>query len=183
MAVIGGRIVAPELISGVLTCVSAISENELDHVVPEDRAYVAAEMTALMVSWLSGLTCPIMNRPTPGCLMGPAWHPAQWVHAASALGIPARPVCRRVRRAAEAARTSSEELTAVTVVGEAHFGEADPILGEYSRRLAKAAGVDLLTTYFTGRGSHARLVAAELMVDIAHPEIGDAILAQLTRRQ
>jgi hypothetical protein len=181
--VIGGRAVASKDIAGVLTCVGAITEHELVHVVPEDRAYVAAEMTALLVAWLSRLECPVMNRPTPGCLSGPSWHPAQWIHAAGELGIPARPVRRRVRLAVEAPPVDgASDLIAVAVVGDAKFGEGNLAPRDHARRLARAAGVELLTAYFDGQDAEARLAAIDLGVDIARPEIADAILAQLTRR-
>jgi hypothetical protein len=174
-AVIDGRVAAAEDIAGVLTCVPAVTADELRHVVPEDRAYVAAEMTALMVAWLSCLECPVMNQPTPDSLMGPAWHPAQWLHAAGGLGISVRPLQRRVRRAAPAAPVAAEsDLVPVVVVGDAAFGAADAASRDCARRLAAAAGVDLLTAYF----ADARLAAVEPAVDIARDDIADAILAR-----
>ncbi len=58
------------------------------------EAYVSAEMTAFLLSWLSGLDCPILNRPTPNCLSGPGWRQEQWIHLAARLGIPVDPVQR-----------------------------------------------------------------------------------------
>ncbi len=98
MTVIDGCAVASERITGVLTCVPAITEDELPNVVADDRQFVAAEMTALLTAWLSSLTCPVVNRPTPASLMGPNWYPEQWVCAANELNIPTCPIRRRVRR-------------------------------------------------------------------------------------
>ena len=47
-AVIKGRTIASEQITGVLTCVPAITEDELPNIVADDRPFVAAEMTALL---------------------------------------------------------------------------------------------------------------------------------------
>jgi hypothetical protein len=72
-AVIGGRVISDADITGVLTLLPCVMTHELLHIVPEDRAYVAAEMMAFLVSWLHGLAAPVINRPTPVCLMGPNW--------------------------------------------------------------------------------------------------------------
>ena len=56
---------------------------------------VAAEAMAFLASWLYGLTSPVLNRPTPVCLMGPNWRQEQWVHAAAQIGIPIHPIYRR----------------------------------------------------------------------------------------
>jgi len=181
-AVVNGCTIASEQITGVLTCVPAITEDELPNVVADDRPFVAAEMTALLIAWLSSLTCPVVNRPTPASLMGPGWYPEQWLRAASDVGIPTCPIRRRVRRNGEEPLASGQrDFVAVTVVGDAYFGDADPKLGDRARQLAKAAGVDLLTVHFLDRGPDARLATAELAVDISRPEIADAILEHFAR--
>ena len=88
-AVIGGETVPAAGIRGVLIRRSHMLEWEPEHIVPGDRAYVAAEMTAFLRSWLSGLGCPVLNRPAPTCLSGPGWCREQWVQTAARLGIPA----------------------------------------------------------------------------------------------
>src|SRR5262245_49828372 len=93
-AVAGGRPVETAAISGVLTRLPRVAEADLAHVVAADRAYAAAEMTAFLLSWLAALTCPVLNRPTPGCLSGPSWWPEQWAAAAARVGIPTRPMRR-----------------------------------------------------------------------------------------
>ena len=70
--VVGGREVKQSEIRGVFTRLPWVSEVELQHIVSADRAYAAAEMSAFLLCWLSGLTCPVINRPTVGCLNGPA---------------------------------------------------------------------------------------------------------------
>ncbi len=180
--VINGCTVASDEITGVLTCVPAITEDELPYVVAEDRPFVAAEMTALLTAWLSSLACPVVNRPTPACLMGPNWYPEQWIRVANELGIPTCPIRRNVRRNAEESPTfGRRKFLDVTVVGDAYFGDAPSNLGIQARHLAKAAGVDLLTVHFLDCGATTRLAGAELWVDITSPQIADAILEQLAR--
>ncbi|HEV2714058.1 MAG TPA: hypothetical protein VGU64_02260, partial [Terriglobales bacterium] len=78
MTVIGGERVGVKHIQGVLVRLSFVTENELPHIHPEDRLYLAAEIMAFLVAWLSELPCPVLNRPTPFCLAGPSWRPEQW---------------------------------------------------------------------------------------------------------
>jgi hypothetical protein len=181
-AVIDGRVIRASKITGVLTLLPWVTADQLIHIIPEDRAYVAAEMAAFLISWLSELTCPVLNRPTPACLTGPGWRPEQWVHAAARMGIPIRPIRRSVVLMAEPLPEDAVgELppAIVTVVGERCFGEVDGTLMMHARRLAAATGVSLLTVHFDGPGGDARLLGAALRPDISSPEIADAILELL----
>jgi hypothetical protein len=87
-SVIGGKQISIRNIKGVLTRLAYITDHELPHITVNDRPYVASEMMAFLVCWLSFLKCPILNRPTTSsCLCGPNWRHEQWVHAASKVGI------------------------------------------------------------------------------------------------
>jgi hypothetical protein len=189
-AAVDGRAVSSREVHGVLTRLTAVDEHELTHIVPADRAYVAQEMTAFLLSWLSGLSCPILNRPTPGCLTGPPWRPEQWVHEAARLRIPVRPVRRTVAlaggprspvvtRGAGSPDGSARRAVTITIVGDRWFGAADPALARHARRLAAAAGVDLVAVHFTGPRRGARVIGADVWPDVACAEIGDAVLAYL----
>jgi hypothetical protein len=179
-AVVGGHVVGIEQISAVLTLLPCVTADQVIHIVPADRAYVAAEMTAFLVWWLSELVCPVLNRPSPGCLMGPNWRPQQWAHAAALAGIPVRPVHRRVALSADSAPDCAEvAATTVTVIGGRCLGEADRMLAMYARRLAAVAGVDMLAAHFDGPDARARLLGADLRPDISSPAIADAILGTL----
>lgn len=183
-AVVNGRTVSARDIGGVLTRLAAVDERELAHIVPADRGYVAQEMTAFLTSWLSGLDCPILNRPTPACLAGPAWRPERWIHEAARLHIPVRDVHRSVTlaRVGTTAVVPRGPVT-VTIVGDRCFGEADDALARAARRLATAAGVDLAAVHFSGPRRGARLVGADVWPDVASPDIGEAILAYLEGRR
>jgi hypothetical protein len=192
-AAVNGRVVSTREVCGVLTRLTAVDEHELTHIVPGDRAYVAQEMTAFLLSWLAGLSCPILNRPTPGCLAGPPWRREQWVYQAARLQIPVRPVRRTVAlagglrspvetRSAGQPHGPARRPVTITIVGDRWFGEADPALAHHARRLATAAGVDLAAVHFSGPRRGARLVAADLWPDVASPQIGDAVLAYLGDR-
>ena len=180
-AVVGGRVVAVEEITGVLTRRPYVIEQELGHIVPADRAYVAAEMTAFLLSWLSVLECPVLNRPTPSGLSGPNWWPEQWTYAAARLGLPVRPVRRRsVLPANVAAEATDPPPVTVTVVGGRCFGSVDEALAAQAQHFAKAVGVDLLAVQFSGNEPGADFLGANLWPDASSPEIADAILEYLS---
>jgi hypothetical protein len=181
-AVVGGRVISVNKIAGVLTLLPYVMPDQLIDIVPEDRAYVAAEMMAFLVSWLHDLPCPVLNRPTPTCLMGLNWRPEQWVHAAAYLGIPVRKIRHRVSLTnAFSPQLSNASPTIVTVVGDRCFGSADDVLAMHALRLAALAGLDLLAVHFDRPEADARLVDADLRPDVSSPEIADAILEHFGR--
>lgn len=181
-AVVGGRVVPVDEIAGVLTRLPAVTPQDLGHIVPEDRDYVAAEMTAFLVAWLAALRCPVLNRPTPGFLMGPSWRHEQWVRTAARLDIPVQPVRRSSGPAADtAAEHAAVSPATVTVVGTRCFGPVDARLMVQAQRLADAAEVDLLAVHFSGPEAGAAFLAADLWPDVTAPDVAEAILAYLIR--
>jgi len=180
-AVIGGHEVALGEITGVVTCLPNVPELELLHIVPADRAYVAAEMTAFLLSWLSTLSCPVVNRPSPTCLSGPYWRPEQWAHAASGAGLRVQPVHRRVALAAADTPARQAGVT-VTVIGERVLGDADADVLAGIRRLAKAAGVEMLAVRISDPGPDATFLEAEPQPNLTSPETADAVLDYLEGR-
>jgi hypothetical protein len=178
-AVVDGEVIPAAEIEGVLTRRSRVLEWEPDHIVPADRAYVAAEMTAFLRSWLSSLGCPVLNRPVPTCLSGPGWCREQWVRTAVRLGIPVRPV--RWRLGASASVPEDEPATTATVVGERCLGAADRASAAWALRLARAAGVDLLAARFGEAEAGFELLDADPWPDTSSPEVADAIHDYLSK--
>jgi hypothetical protein len=178
VAVIDGREVPVEEITGVVTCLPNVSELELLHIVPSDRAYVAAEMTAFLLSWLSALSCPVLNRPSPTCLSGPYWRPEQWARLASRAGMRVQPVQRRVALALDAEPAVTQGVT-VTVIGERCLGQADAATLAGARRLARAADVELLTVRVSGPEPGAAFLGADPWPDLTSQETADALLEHL----
>jgi hypothetical protein len=181
VAVIGGREIAPEEITGVVTCLPGVSELELLHIVPADRQYVAAEMTAFLLSWLSTLSCPVINRPTPTCLSGPYWRPEQWTYVASQIGMRVQPVYRRVAFVGDFMPAVSESTT-VTVVGERCLGQVDTTVMTGARRLARAANVEVLAVRVSGSGPDATFLGADPWPDLTSQETADVILEYIEGR-
>jgi hypothetical protein len=86
-AVVNGKIVDVADIDAVLIRWPGVFAPELIQIAAPDRDYVASEMMAFLVSWFSSLACPVINKPTPVNLTGPAWRLEQWTYAAARLGI------------------------------------------------------------------------------------------------
>lgn len=187
---VGGEVFAAGEIRGVLTRLPSVTPDELPHIVAEDREYVAAEMTAFLTAWLSSAAFPVVNCPTPVCLMGPNWRPEQWADAALRAGMRVRrttftlraprlpPRAELSEAGADDARRASDAHVTVTVAGGRCFGAADPTQASSVLRLASAAGVELLDVEFDGEGREAAFNGACLAPDVSRPEVADALLAR-----
>ncbi len=137
-------------ITGVLNMLPYVCEEELVTIESDDRAYVAAEVTALLFYFLSALTCPIVNRPTAECLTGPGWRHEQWTLACRRVGIPTgriSGVCGLVQAPVESA-----PIRRVTVLGHEFVEGQDLPNAARVFALAELAHVTFLQVNFTGEG-------------------------------
>ena len=179
---IGGQKVRVDQIQGVLTRIPSIWPQELSHIIPADRSYVAAEMTAFLTSWLAALPCAVLNRPTSTGLSGPYWRHEQWTQIATEVGLAAQPALRRViLRAPQLLDTPESSAVAVTVVGAQAFGSVDSVLYAQAHRLAQAAQVDLLTVRFSSPAADAAFVGADICADVTDGDIREAMLGYFHR--
>jgi hypothetical protein len=183
VAAADGEIIPARQISGVLTRLGNVIEDELIEIAPADRAYVAREMSAFLLAWLSALSCPMLNRPGSICLSGPNWRPEQWAHAASQTGVPVVPSRRRVPHENNPPLAPPyEPPVTVTVVGKKCFGPKDKYLHDGARRIARCANVELLAVTFLGSGKDARFLSADLWPNISAPDVSDAVREHLVGR-
>lgn len=179
-ATVAGQNVMRGAITGVLTRMPCVYEQELAHIDPDDRSYVASEMTAFLLSWLTSLTCPVLNRPTPSCLAGPNWKSEQWVRLAAGMGIAVRPVRRRAPK--DAAAPAPCSVSEVIVVGDCCFGNVAPELFAQARLLAAAAGAALLEVQFAAPDPESAFVSASVWPNLTSSEVADAVLRCLRGR-
>lgn len=167
---------------GVLTRLPGLEPGALPHLHPGDRDYVATEMTAFLIAWLSKLKCPVLNRPTASSMLGPnlACDRLPALAARSAIRMPMRAT------GVDGHGLLPFAAATVSVVGDRWFGDVPQALGVQALRLARTAGARLLTVQFDGVGEPAEgagerdgasLVGAELLVDVDRPDIADAVLA------
>ena len=176
-AVVGGEVVPAAEIEGILVRRSRVLDWEPGRIAPKDRDYAAAEMTAFLRSWLSGLGCRVLNRPSATSLSGPGWCREEWVQMAARLGIPARPA--RWSLDPPGAAPEDEPAFTATVVGGRCLGAPDRVIGQRALRLARAAGVDLLAARFGETNGDVELLDADPWADVCEPEVADAILEYL----
>ena len=175
ICIAGGHKLEARAISGVVCLLPCVFPQELVHIEPEDRAYVAAEMTAFLIFWLSSLKCPKLNPPTAGCLSGPRWPRERWLAAAAAAGLPVKPI-RRSTRPVPNPDKPLEECVTVTVAGRTFLGHDEPELRRHARALASAAGVDLLGVHFAEGVAGYRFDGADTFPDLSQGGATDAIL-------
>ena len=164
-------------VMGVLNCLQAVDPAGLSEIVPEDRVYVATEMTAFLACWLTELRCTLANRPGPNCLCGPGWRPEHWARVASGLGIPAAPVRRSPPAPRGRGGARRQTQSTVTIAGRACVGAASDVLADRARRLAGVAGLGLATFGFDATAPSAPLLGATPGGDLDDAEVADGLLA------
>jgi hypothetical protein len=168
----------PASVSGIVSLIPCVRPQELVHIVPADREYVAAEMTAMLAYWLSTLTCPILNRATAGSLCGPGWRPERWCHLARAHGIPVQ----TLRRATKPDSGPPPEVRMLTIVGPRVIGSGLRQFAERARAVAATADVELLQLWFSVDRSGPKCLGAPPVPDIASPIVQSAIVDYLSGR-
>jgi hypothetical protein len=177
IAVASGQPIPADSIEGVVTRIPWVTPDDLPHVVEADRHYVAAEISAFLIAWLTQLPCPVINRPATNSLMG-APHAAEgWVAIAARAGL-RLPWTRRVFPAPAEAAWPPDAIT-VSVLGDRCFGNVEPALADQACRLAAAAGVELLAVTFSHAAGEATFLGAHLWPDVSLPELSAALLARL----
>jgi hypothetical protein len=179
VAVSGSRRLARKDIRGLLPRLSHVDESQLPHIAQQDRAYVASEMTAFLLAFLSAFDGEVHNRPTPQCLCGPLWSAERWRRLAAALGIPVR-FQRRVASREEITPSLDQRPTAVTLVGDVVFGDTG--LGPAVVALARAAGAEMLRAEFVAEGADMLFWNATPLVNLADRDIAEAALALFPMR-
>ncbi len=183
-AVIGGQTISVQEIKGVLIRWPGVFEQELMHIIADDRDYVAREMMSFLVAWFSLLPCPVINEPTPVNLTGPAWRPEHWINAAAQLGMAVNRFERHVNLHSNDATTNVPPITTtdVTVIGEHCFGDVEESLRGQSRKLASVAGTALLRVSFSGPHANSTFLGADLLPQLSDV-MADAVLEHLLSRE
>lgn len=181
VAVAGGLACPAAALRGVVTRLPAIGRWHLPHVADTDRDYVASEMNAFLVAWLSALPCPVLNRPVLPSLSGPGWCWDQWVRLAIASGVPVAPSRRAVRPGQPASMPAPipHGSVRIDIIGATVVGHGHASLAAHARRLAEGAGVALLGVQFDGDHGDAQVVGVDPWPDLSEPRIGSALMACL----
>jgi len=155
-----GRTIDDSQIEGVLNRLVFPPQELISRAVPADRDYVQQEMTALYLSWLYGLSCPVLNRPTPQGLAGRWRHASEWALAAHRAGFDV-PVYEQTEsgpadRGGVSFAGPGESVTQVVVLDGEVFGSVLPErIRDSCRELADICemgllGIDLLFSLIGG---------------------------------
>jgi hypothetical protein len=182
VAVASGKPLKITDVEAVINRLHWVCESELDEIAQDDRAYVAAEMSAFLLSWLTDIPCPVLNRPTAGCLTGPSWGEAQWTVAALQAGMKVKPLRCRFHRDMDIDVPEESGSIGVLVGRDRAFGCAESPLLLHAIRLAKLARVELLEVRFSTRHSDATFVRALPCPNPEDPHF-EAALAHCLRDQ
>ena len=178
-AVVSGQIIPDIAIRGVLVRRPWVLQEELTRIAPADREFVAAEMSAFLLAWLSQLPCRVLNRPRGTSLCGPNWWPQQWTHMAANVGCQVEPTRLQIpaRAKAEGEETSypAPQSVEAVVVGDRCLGDVSDDQAADAMKLAAAAGVALLAVWFVHANGRSRFVAANAMPDLKDSRVADAV--------
>lgn len=178
VAVAEGEEVSAVAVTGILTCWRHVLPADLPHLVRADRAFAAAECSAMLSAWLAARRCPVVSPPQAGSLSGPAWGPERWLAEAARCGLHRQPLT------APHAAPAEEDPAAATVTAVA--GRVVDSAGPIDRRrtaavlrLAAASGVVALRVSFDAeRADVVRSAGPD--VDLTRPTVAQAVLAHLT---
>lgn len=171
-------------LDGVLSRLSTVAAEELPHVHPADRQYAASELTAFLLAWLDACPAPVLNRPTAGCLNGPAWQPEGWLAAALSVGLRVAGRRRRIALGSvEMIQSAWPRAVDARVVGERCFGAVHPAVARGLCALARLTGTPLLAATVSGPQPDARVRDLSAWPDLADPEVADAVAALLPARR
>jgi hypothetical protein len=157
-AVVSGRVLTSQDIEAVVCALAWIAPEELTHVVPRDRDYVAQEITAFLLAWLQTLSCPVVDRPIASSLAGSGRSSWEWAALAASVGVDATP-------------TWDGPTAPVTVVGDQPVETLDPTMAQAAVAIASAAGLRLVTLHFRPDR------AADLVGAAPRAEVGSAAAA------
>ena len=174
----------PGAVRGVITRLGGIGPTDLADVHVADRGYAAAELAAFLLAWLDDCPVPVISRPEPGSLNGPAWSTAQWTLAAHLAGLAVLPL--RLGSSLESASDSPgacadgvpPDGVTVTVIGDRVVGDAHPRLSQGAARLARSAGTRLLGVTFDGPEAGSRFAGASVCPALP-PKAAEALADQL----
>jgi hypothetical protein len=177
-------------LTGVLTRMACVFESELSHIRPADRNYVASEMTALLLSWLTELPVPVINRPTATCLCGPLWSQERWLRVAASLGIPVAAAHRQVGPpgspssgpAPYGSGFGRQSSIRYTVVDGRCIGAPSSQSETMAVRLAEHVGCQLLSVHVVEDGSGYTMTGADVWPNVLEPAVADALLRALDNR-
>lgn len=178
--VVGGRRVEVRELAGVVTRIACVTGHELPFVAEHDREYAASEMHAFLLALLASMPCRVVNRPTPDGLCGPILAQEQWIRIAAGARVAVRPAVRREYAGGLVIDLPYPgDRRVIHVVGERAFGAASERHERAAVAVARAAGTELLRTWFDADAPTPTFIDADTWVDLSDPAVADAVRERL----
>jgi hypothetical protein len=143
-----GRTIDSNDLDGVLNRVVALPD-ELPQAARNDRDYAFQELQAFWLSWLNGLPCPVLNRPSSRGLSGPWIDETEWRTLAARAGLVTLPYH-------SGTTNGNPGMThqRLIITGEL-IGPAPDALKAGCRRLAEVTDASILGVEFAANGGWA----------------------------
>ena len=91
VALSGERRIDVRRLRGTLNRAARVDFPQVRHATPSDRAYVHAEMDAIILAWLGALGSPVFNPAQPSGWCGSLLHPFAWALRAQQAGFATLP--------------------------------------------------------------------------------------------
>jgi hypothetical protein len=164
-----GVLAGPD-IEGIVAALAIVSPYELAHIADGDRDYVAQEMSAFLLAWLTELECPVIDRPTALSLAGCGRSPYEWAAIAHREGIGADP------------QWSGGTIGVTVVDGRATGHGRDSPLAAAAASIAAAARRLLVTLRFAEGAASPTVVGADPRPEVGDAATADALLAWFDRQ-
>jgi hypothetical protein len=149
---------------GVVVRRPAVAAEELRWIADDDRLYVAAEINAFLVAWLSTLCCPVLNRPTGTSLCGPTRSQTSWQLAAARAGV-------------AWSKRDAGTLDEMVYCGGLCYGASGVRRQQVAAKLANASDVQLLGLQFDGDA----VAAVTVQPRLVDPGARNIVLAYLRK--
>ena len=176
-----GRVVSASDVRCIINLLPVVFPDELFFYPSEERDYQAAEFHALLTFFLSGFTCPVINRPTSMSLTGACSSPIGWYHLARKHGIPVVEVQVNSDEFVNPfGRDREQDALHVTYLHGEILSGVEPILENYTRMLAEAAQLEYVRATFVRRGVGFQLSSANTVPALRDPRTRTALIDLLT---
>jgi hypothetical protein len=147
---------------GVVNLMPFVEEKTLLKTYPDDRPYVASELTAFLAYWLNQLPCPVLNRPAPDALVGSNLSPERFGQLARRVGLCVAP-------------STASEHCSVIVVGGSVVNPSELPVEAAVRQLAQLAGLSYLEVFFSKEPQGYHYVGVRQMPQICNKLVSSAL--------
>ncbi|MFL6602564.1 MAG: hypothetical protein ACJ8R9_14690 [Steroidobacteraceae bacterium] len=162
------QVVRGDDIRAVVNLLPWVSVHDLPHIDPDDREYVANEVAAFLLAWLSELDRPMIDRPTPLSLAGCGRWPAQWAALAKQVGIHAD------------TQWSGPRAEVTVLQGRAvACSHSDKGLAGAAEEIARAGRRSLVTLYFAAGQREPVLIGAAIRPAAGSPAVAEKLFEWL----